>query len=298
MKEHPISIIVATYNQGYTIKDCVNSLVELDYNGNKEIIVIDDGSTEPGLLKLYGQLKNLKGVEIYVVKHMGGVAVRNLGVKLASNDFCLLLGGDCILKKGWLRAMMFYSKKDGPFGFVSAYGPHGGNATIYSKKALCAVGCFDEDFNKMGSGYHDDSDVFYKLKDKGYKTYYVNTPQTIFIHKTVIKQKIFSKVWYASKRVLIHKLDPLLYKKHPVEFKRDFHVRYKYFVSPVFDFKRATGLWRNNGKFELSSPQGVTLIRNNGPISCIMIGIGGILYVVALKCIRLVYSIRFGTLIV
>ena len=296
MQNPPVSIIIATFNQKSTLQNCVESFANIKYDNVFEILVIDAGSTAKTLEEIYTKLETLSNVKIYRIKHSGGVIARNFGIKSSAYEYCAIFGGDCIVNPQWLSQMMKSFKEN--MAFVSAYGPHGGNATIYKKRALKDVNFFDVSFNKMGSGYHDDSDVFYKLKKIGYTSKFLESPDVAFKHITTIQNGLYGKLKYSLKRVLIHKLDPLLFKRHPDEFRKDFDVLFAFIINPIKDFKKATGKWNKNGTFSLSSPQGVTLISNRGPISFFLIVLGGVVYVSLLKILRLIYSFRYGRLLI
>ena len=91
----------------------------------------------------------------------------------------------------------------------------------------------------------------------------------------------------------------LLYKKHPTQVCRDFlHIRHGFLIDPWFDYSVATGTWQEGGKFELSSPRGITFMENKSPLHAIVIALLGIGYVIAVKTSRLVASIKFGKLLV
>jgi hypothetical protein len=91
----------------------------------------------------------------------------------------------------------------------------------------------------------------------------------------------------------------LLYKKHPTKACRDFlHIKYGFIIDPLEDFKVATGLWKTDGKLELSSPRGITFIKNDSPLHALLIIISGICYVLAVKTSRLIGSIKFKKLLI
>lgn len=66
-------------------------------------------------------------------------------------------------------------------------------------------------------------------------------------------------------------------------------------VNPVEDFRRATGLWQEGGRMELSSPQGVTLVHGSGVLGRAAAVAGGTAYVLAVNAARIAGSIRYRT---
>ncbi len=83
-KKNPkISYVLPVYNEEVNVASCIRSLTA--FKGKKEIIVIDDGSTDhtPEILKSFG-----KQITVHTIKgkRKGAAACRNIGNKLATGD--------------------------------------------------------------------------------------------------------------------------------------------------------------------------------------------------------------------
>ncbi len=91
MSEIQFSIIITSYNQREFIKDAVNSALSLR-SENKEIIVVDDGSSDGSqdVLRGYGDAIRLVALEA----NQGRGAARNCGASLATGEYLLFLDGD------------------------------------------------------------------------------------------------------------------------------------------------------------------------------------------------------------
>ena len=98
------SIIITSYNQRSFIREAVNSALAQEYS-EKEVIVVDDGSTDgsPAILAEYGN--RIKA--FYLGVNQGAYSARNKGVSLANGDYVMFLDGDDLLLPWALRA---YSK--------------------------------------------------------------------------------------------------------------------------------------------------------------------------------------------
>ena len=84
-----ISVIIPTFNRQNTLKRAIDSVLAQSFCA-KEIIVIDDGSTDSTkeLLKNYPQIK-------YVFQENQGVSsARNLGIKISTCSFVAFLDSD------------------------------------------------------------------------------------------------------------------------------------------------------------------------------------------------------------
>ena len=87
-----ISIIIPVYNEEKFILPLVNSIKKTKINSNfqKEIIVVNDGSTD-NTKQILSKIKNIK---IINQKNFGkGRAVQN-GIKIASGNLILIQDGD------------------------------------------------------------------------------------------------------------------------------------------------------------------------------------------------------------
>jgi glycosyltransferase involved in cell wall biosynthesis len=92
-----ISIIIPTFNSAKTISKSIQSVLESDYKGKYEIIVVDDGSTDNtlNLCKEYSHTV----LTILTQNNKGAASARNLGANQAKGDILLFLDSDVILEK-------------------------------------------------------------------------------------------------------------------------------------------------------------------------------------------------------
>ena len=103
-----ISILIPAHNEGVSIKTTIQSVLENSYQ-NKEIIVIDDHSTDD----TYQQaLPFHESGKIKLVKRSGGIGAKaraiNYGATFATGDFLMIMDGDTILQKSALSEVKKY----------------------------------------------------------------------------------------------------------------------------------------------------------------------------------------------
>lgn len=115
-----ISIIIATFNAGKTIKRCLNSIVS-QLNNITELIVIDGGSYDNtnDILQQYCQY-----LSSYISEPDNGIYdAWNKGIKLAKGDWIMFVGADDVLLPG---AIDYYLKvldttpNIGSYDYISA----------------------------------------------------------------------------------------------------------------------------------------------------------------------------------
>jgi glycosyltransferase involved in cell wall biosynthesis len=102
-----VSVIITTYNRRTFLRAAVLSVLVQDYK-DKEIIVVDDGSTD-------GSLKELEGLPVqYIWKKNGGISsARNKGIEVARGDYIAFLDVDDLWKKKKLSSQMAVMRDEG-----------------------------------------------------------------------------------------------------------------------------------------------------------------------------------------
>ena len=92
-----VSVIIPMYNAENTITRCIDSVLHQTYEGKKEVIIINDGSTDNSKEIVEKIIeKNASDVIIVLInKKNGGVSTaRNAGLKISKNDLIAFLDSD------------------------------------------------------------------------------------------------------------------------------------------------------------------------------------------------------------
>lgn len=179
-----ISVIVNTYNHEASVGQCLAGVHGQQLGATPwELIVVDDGSDDrtPQLARLHIERADNTPSQYVQLHQRGGVACRQHGIDLTNHELVLLLGGDFVLTDPTVvQQMLAHLHEDVPF--VSLYGPHGGMGTLYRKGVLNQVGGFCLAFNRFGSGFRDDSDLHYRLQDRGHHGVHLSHLHQTFLH--------------------------------------------------------------------------------------------------------------------
>lgn len=101
MNQPKLSVIIPTYNEEKVISECLESLDKQTWK-NKEIIVVDDGSTD----KTFHIIREHEDVSLLTQKHKGPGPARNLGAKHAEGKILVFVDSDMTLLPSFLEKLV------------------------------------------------------------------------------------------------------------------------------------------------------------------------------------------------
>lgn len=108
-----ISIIIPNYNGEKFLIQCLDSVVNQNYV-NKEIIIVDDGSTDYSIeiIKKYIKKHSQDSIKFIFQSNLNASIARNEGIKVASGDYVLFLDSDDILENNIINKCIKDIKKN------------------------------------------------------------------------------------------------------------------------------------------------------------------------------------------
>jgi len=108
IKKFPsVSIIIPAFNEEKVIEKTIKNVKKLVYPRKKEIIVIDDGSTD----KTYKIVKRIKGIKIFRKKNGGKANALNFGLKRARGEIVVCVDADSYPEENaLLKTIPFFEK--------------------------------------------------------------------------------------------------------------------------------------------------------------------------------------------
>ena len=209
-----ISVIVVNWNGQRFLQDCLGSLSRQTY-ANREIILVDNGSTDSSVSYVREKFPDVKIVELR--GNTGFTGGNTEGLKAADGDFVALVNNDTRADDRWLENLLEPMRRDPRVGicaskllfdkglginsagdglttaavgfnrglgaeralFADAEFVFGacGAAVLYRRKMLDEIGFLDEDFFL----YDEDTDLSFRAQLAGWKCAYA--PDAIMRHK-------------------------------------------------------------------------------------------------------------------
>ena len=114
-----VSVIIPCYNLGEFLDEAVQSVLAQTCQ-DFEILVVDDGSTEPATQDLLADYRRPK-TQVIRAAHDGLAAARNLGVARATGEFICALDADDRLEPTYLSKAVARLDADPSVTFVSSW---------------------------------------------------------------------------------------------------------------------------------------------------------------------------------
>ena len=188
-----VSVIIPCYNQGNYLMDAIMSVFEQSHD-SFEIIVVDDGSTDPQTTSLLDSLA-LPATTVIRQPNVGLPGARNAGIRAASGEFIVALDADDELKSTYLSELLSALRSNSQAGFAHCWAELYGDVeyvwatrpfnlawmlvensvvgcTMIRAEALDAVGLYDE---TMTSG-NEDWELWIRLAKSGWESEQVRKP--------------------------------------------------------------------------------------------------------------------------
>ncbi|MBU0614886.1 MAG: glycosyltransferase [Nanoarchaeota archaeon] len=187
-----ISVIIPAHNEERYIRECIRSVINADFDGTKEIIVVDDGSKD----HTADIASEFKEVLLIRKKHTGKSDSLNQAIAVSKGELIAIVDGDSFVHKDalvetskeverkkvaaaacivrvknrkhficiWLDLEQLYNSLIRRiFSKLNANIVTPGPLSVYRKKELLEVGGFST------KGFSEDIDVTIRLIRKGYK---------------------------------------------------------------------------------------------------------------------------------
>ena len=114
------SVIIPVLNEERTIRECLSSLIKMDYPvDRREILVVDNGSTD----------RTAEIIKTFPVRYLweerlGPSAARNRGIEASKGEIVAFTDADCVVTTGWLWELVKAFDEEGVGGVAGEIVPY------------------------------------------------------------------------------------------------------------------------------------------------------------------------------
>ncbi|MEM1214699.1 MAG: glycosyltransferase family 2 protein [Bacteroidota bacterium] len=101
-----ISVVIPSYNQPATIRQCLASVLAQDFTGSYEVIIVDSSSTEyrSAIAEVAAADERVRLIQLAQQTFPG--PARNVGIKAAQSERIALIDSDCVAHVSWLSSIV------------------------------------------------------------------------------------------------------------------------------------------------------------------------------------------------
>jgi glycosyltransferase involved in cell wall biosynthesis len=232
-----VSVVVPAYNAEKTINTCLTALVGQTYpHGLREIIVVDDGSTD-STADIVGRYP----VRLIRQSNKGPASARNAGANTSTGEIIMFTDSDCAPEPDWIEQMLKPFANPAVCAVKGAYKSNQPQLTArfsqvefeerfellkraesidmvdtysaaFRREVFVGAGGFDESFP---SANNEDTDLSYKLSLAGKKMAF--NPDAIVYHMghpACVERYLKVKFWRGYWRMVV-------YERYPKKMVKD-----------------------------------------------------------------------------
>ncbi len=105
-----VSIIILNYNAGTLLVNCVDSILQTNYQ-NYEILVVDNNSNDASHKKCKEKFPSIHLIEN--ADNLGYCEGNNVGIRKANGEFIIILNPDTLVDSNWIKELISAYKKFG-----------------------------------------------------------------------------------------------------------------------------------------------------------------------------------------
>lgn len=98
------SIVIPTFNRPERLRSCLNSITSQKFEGQYEIIIVDDGS-DVDLEPIINDFNNFKSLVYLRQENSGPAKARNYGAEKSNGNMIAFLDDDCQVDSKWLEQL-------------------------------------------------------------------------------------------------------------------------------------------------------------------------------------------------
>ncbi len=222
-----VSVVVPCYNHGRFLEDALFSVFDQTF-GSWEVVVVDDGSTDPETVAVLAGL-DLPRVSVVRQDNAGLPAARNSGIRASRGEFIVPLDADDELLPDYLARMVetldaapdaafahCWAELFGDVNWVWATRPYNPDTELLSNSVLQTAmtrrSAFDEvgGYDETMTGGNEDWDLWLRYQEAGWGNRHIRVPLDRY-RKQGISMSVTNEAAFEEGRRRIIERHPAMY---------------------------------------------------------------------------------------
>ncbi len=248
LRSPQVSVVIPCYNHGTYLAGALLTVFEQTY-GSWEVIIVDDGSTDPETVSILSEL-DVPRVRVVYQDNTGLPGARNTGIRQARGEFIVPLDADDELLPEYLATMVDALEDDqgaafahcwaelfGDVNWVWATRPYNPYTVLLSNSVLQvatfrraaweAIGGYDE---TMTYG-NEDWDMWLRFQEAGWSNVQIREPLYRY-RKHGISMSVDTEADFEQGRERIKQRHPMLYEPTTIRHNKAAHFPLLSVVAP------------------------------------------------------------------
>jgi len=248
LRSPQVSVVIPCYNHGTYLAGALLTVFEQTY-GSWEVIIVDDGSTDPETVSILSEL-DVPRVRVVYQDNTGLPGARNTGIRQARGEFIVPLDADDELLPEYLATMVDALEDDqgaafahcwaelfGDVNWVWATRPYNPYTVLLSNSVLQvatfrraaweAIGGYDE---TMTHG-NEDWDIWLRFQEAGWSNVQIREPLYRY-RKHGISMSVDTEADFEQGRERIKQRHPMLYDPTTIRHNKAAHFPLLSVVAP------------------------------------------------------------------
>ena len=117
-----VSIVLTVYNNSKYLEKCIINILKQSYPP-KEIVLVDDGSTDNKTKKIYTKFKFTKNInfKFYKIKNLGPSGARNFALKKIKHSYFCFFDPDDYMGKNFIKNRINIFQKYSQKNIIGVY---------------------------------------------------------------------------------------------------------------------------------------------------------------------------------
>lgn len=103
------SFVIPVFNRPQEIRELLESFLELEYSGDFEIVIVEDGSSET-VKEVVDSFSSGLNLSYYYKENSGPGDSRNFGMRKAKGNYFIILDSDCLIPPNYLQTVNEFLK--------------------------------------------------------------------------------------------------------------------------------------------------------------------------------------------